>query len=108
MSFRDDVAADVMDTFLASDEFAEMHIVNGKEMLASIDKYSLDTEDKARIDSHKDGIHKKRMVLQVAADEFGALPAAGSLVSVDGRKYFVLSSDSVCGMYVITLEVSRG
>lgn len=108
MSFRDDVAADIIDVFLCPDEFAEMHVINGKEMPASIDKYSLDTEEKARVDSHKDGIHKKRMVLQVAADEFGALPAAGSLVSVDGRKYFVLSSDRVCGMYVITLGVSRG
>lgn len=108
MSFRDDMAADVMDTFLCPDEFADTHVINGKEMLASIDKYSLNTEEKARIESHKDGIHKKRIVLQVAENEFGALPAAGSLVSVDGRKYIVLSSNRDFGMYVITLEVSRG
>lgn len=108
MSFRDDVAADIIDVFLCPDEFAEMHVINGKEMPASIERYGMEKAEKREADSHKAGIHKKQIVLYAPADGFGPLPAAGNLVTVDGRKYIVLSSDSENGMYRIVLEVSRG
>jgi hypothetical protein len=106
MSFKDDVANDIHETFLNEQEFAEIHRVSGKELLASVDDMELVNRQK-KSGSLVDGIHRKRIMLYVAGSEFGPLPAAESLLALDGKRYRVVEAHDEDGMYSITLEVAR-
>lgn len=105
MSFKDDLAEDIRDTFLTEDEFAETHCIDGVEMTAAVVKKGYGRR-RHYVRSQEDGIYDKQVVVFVAESVFGDLPAVRRPVMLDGRHYLVKAAADECGMYRITLEVT--
>lgn len=106
MSFREDIEEDIKDTFLAEDEFADTHQINGEEMLAVVTEISEERRSRYK-DSYERGIHNRRKALQVAGSVFGRMPAVNSVLTLDGKAYLVKNASNEMGMYSIILEVTR-
>lgn len=106
MTFKDIIKHDVERTFLNEDEFAEKHIVDGKEMTIIIDNNELLEREKKekQIDN---GIFKKQVLFYVSACEFGRLPRIGRLLELDGKKYIVTDAIREGAMYSILLEMNK-
>lgn len=106
MSFKDDVKSDIDTVFENSEEFMELHRIDGREMLASIDEMELLFREKKK-NSNVDGVHRKKILLFVAGKTFGPLPAASRVMELDRKKYIVKEAHDEDGMYSIILEVAN-
>lgn len=107
MTFKDIVKRDVKSIFLNTDEFSEIHTVNGKPMAVQIDNNE-QIEREKRYNQHMDGIYVKQILMFVSAEEYGPLPKQGATVNLDKRMYRVEDAISEDGIYSITLEANRG
>lgn len=106
-SFKDCLAADVGKVFLAPTEFADLHIIDGREMPAMLDENELLERDKGKLGLAVDGTYISRRLLYVAAVDLGPRPACGSYLTVEGRRYKVANCLEECGIYSIELEALR-
>ncbi len=106
MDFKEMVGNDIADVFLVLEEFGEIHKVNGLEMTILMDGNEMIEREK-RMKNHYEGTYRKQILFYVSAKEFGALPAAGREISLDGKKYRVTDAVSEDGIYSISAEVLR-
>ena len=97
---------DVGEVFLNPLEFADTHTVDGAEMVAMVDDME-NIEREKKMKSNMDGIYARQTLLYVSAADFGALPAMGRLISLDGKRYIVVDATDEAGVYTITLEVNK-
>ena len=97
-TFKDHLQSDIS-VFQNADEFSGVKNVNGTDMLITIDSNIL----KKTNDNHN-GLIENNVMMFVAADVYGELPAAGMRVSVDGDGYRVISAENENGMYEIQLR----
>lgn len=107
MTFKDIVKKDVKSVFLNTEEFSEIHTVNGKQMAVQIDNNE-QIEREKRYNQHMDGIYVKQLLIYVAAEDYGPMPKQGASVSLDKKMYRVSDAISEDGIYSITLEANRG
>lgn len=107
MTFKDIIKRDVKQVFMNTEEFSEIHTVNGKPMAAQIDNNE-QIEREKRYNQHMDGIYVKQVLLYVSAEDYGPLPKQGTAVSLDKKLYKVADAISEDGVYSITLEANRG
>ena len=105
-AFKDIIADDVKGVFLNTEEFSDLHIVNGKEMPVQIDNNE-QIEREKRFAQNMDGIYLNQKLIYVSAEEYGPLPKQGSLLTLDGKKYRVADAIDEYGVYTITLEANR-
>lgn len=105
-SFKDVLKDDVNNTFMNLDEFADTHIVDGKEIPVIIDENEVIEREK-RMKSNMDGVYVKQKLIYVKADDFGALPAIGRAIMLDGKRYLVIDAVDEQGVYSITMEGNR-
>lgn len=108
MGFKDDVAADIQGTFLNDTELADLHTIDGVEMLASIDDYEAakrGTIYKKFQATHETGTHIKKCILYVSMKDLKRLPAINNIMTVDKKKYIVAGASNESGMAELTLEV---
>lgn len=105
-TFKEIMQRDVDEIFFNAAEFADIHIVDGKSMTAMIDDME-NIEREKKMKSHMDGIYARQVLLYVKASEFGAIPAYGRLLSLDGKKYTVIDAADEGGVYTITLEANK-
>ena len=106
MSFKDILASDVHEVFLNTEEFSDIHTVNGKPMAVQIDDNE-QIEREKRFNQNMDGIFVNQRLIYVAASDYGALPKQGTIVTLDKRTYIVADAISEDGIYSITLEANR-
>lgn len=106
MNFKDTIKADVKDVFLNTEEFSDMHIVNGVPMAVQIDDIEQIEREKRR-NQNMDGIFVSQKLIYVSAEEFGPLPKQGTVLTLDKRTYRVADAISEDGVYSITLEANR-
>lgn len=107
MTFKDIVKKDVKSVFLNTEEFSEIHTVNGKPMTVQIDNNE-QIEREKRYNQHMDGIYVKQILIYVDAEKYGPLPKQGTSVSLDKKMYRVSDAISEDGIHSITLEANRG
>lgn len=106
MGFKDVIRADVHKAFLNTEEFSDMHMINGTEMAVQIDSNE-QIEREKRYNQNMDGIYKNQKLIFVAASDFGPLPKQGSLLIMDKRTYRVADAIDEDGIYSIILEANR-
>lgn len=115
-SFKEAVKADIFSTFLNPDEFAEdrgIWQVNDKSMDIIIDALELIERDKGDITmDSSERIYIKKMLLYVAASEYGDEPKIGSLLKLQKtgklpKEYVVTNCINEDGIYSISLEAYR-
>lgn len=106
-TFKELVAADISDVFLNRLEFADAHRINGKEMTVLVDENELLERDKAKMNTHTDGIYKSRRLIYVAKQEFGPRPAIGALLALDAKQFRVADCTEEAGVLAIELEAAK-
>ncbi len=106
MTFKEMVLQDIKEVFLNFDEMGTMHEVAGREMLIIIDELELTNREK-RIRETERGLHKKQLLIYVAGEDFGPLPAPGFLMSLDGKQYLIRDAADEDGIYSIELEANK-
>ena len=74
MNFKDIIKADVKDVFLNTEEFSDMHIVNGVPMAVQIDDIE-QIEREKRYNQNMDGIFVSQKLIYVSAEEWGNSPS---------------------------------
>lgn len=105
-AFKDIIAADVHTTFLNTEEFSDIHVVNGVEMPVQIDSNE-QIEREKRFNQNMDGVYLNQKLIYVAASDYGPLPKQGSLMTLDGKRYKVADAIDEYGVYSITIEANR-
>lgn len=106
MTFKEILRKDVHDIFMNTDEFSEIHIVNGVKMPVQIDSNE-QIEREKRVQSHMDGMYKKQLLIYVSALDYGPLPGIGKPVTIDGAKFIVTDSINEGGIYSLHLEANK-
>ena len=107
MTVKEHWKEDINSVFFDTDEFAEMHRVNGKEMPCVIDGYEMIERAAKYKSEYDDGLYAKRILMYVRAVDFGALPAIGRRVMVDAKAYTVADAVDEGGAYSLTLELIK-
>ena len=105
-TFKSIIANDIHNTFLNTEEFSDLHVVNGVEMPLQMDDIEQINREK-RYKDNMDGIFVQQRLIYVAASDYGPLPKKDSLITLDGRKYRVADAIDEYGVYSITLEANR-
>ena len=110
MTFKDQVQLDIGDVFFNFDEFATLHKINGKQMLAIVDDNEIIDREKRYNHvkgAHGDGVYLREKLVYVKAEDFGGMPAALRVLDLDGKTYRVVDTTDEVGVYTITLEANR-
>lgn len=105
-AFKDILKNDINAVFLNTEEFADIHMVDGKPMKALIDNME-HIEREKRMKNHVDGVYVNELLIFVSAEEFGKLPRFGRLLNFDGKDYRVTDAIDEDGMYSITMEANK-
>ncbi len=92
--------------FFDLEEFAEIHLINKKQVRVIIDNNEQLKREKTDMKS-KEGLSKKKISFYVIAKEFGELPYARSLLEFDNNLYNVVDAINEKGIYFIALELYR-
>lgn len=102
-AFKDMVARDLDAVFLNVDEFAELHMVEGKEIPVVMDDDRLTTLKKGQIL----GLVEADMLLMGKVSDFPADMEPGRLLNVDGRELIVSKSIRDMGLIEAALRQNR-
>ncbi len=106
MTFKEVVRMDIAETFLNMEEFAEKHLIDGRELTVIVDNNEqLEREKRYRM--LDDGLYRKQILFYVSAEEFGRLPKIGRLMEFDSMSYQVTDAIREGGMYSISLEANK-
>lgn len=104
MSFKNILMGDITDVFLNGDEFAEKHIIDGKEMTVSVDGNEVVERSKKQVENGRtDGLYERQIIIYVSKREFGKVPAIGRQLTMDKGFYIIQDCVDEGGMYSITL-----
>lgn len=104
MTLKEQLEADVGAVFLNPLEFGEVHTVDDKETVITIDDYELSGHQR-QAGQCLDGIYVKRRLIYVAAD-FGPLPVHGAYLTIDNEGYTVIDAVAEGGVYKIAVEAN--
>lgn len=108
MSFKSILMGDIADVFLNGDEFAEKHVIDGKEMTVSVDGNEVVERSKKQVeDGRTDGLYERQTIIYVAKKEFGKVPAIGRQLTMDKGLYIIQDCVDEGGMYSIILGAIR-
>lgn len=102
-AFKEMVARDLDAVFLNVDEFAELHMVEGKEIPVVMDDDRLTTLKKGQIL----GLVEADMLLMGKVSDFPADMEPGRLLNVDGRELIVSKSSRDMGLIEAALRQNR-
>ena len=92
------------------DEFPDEHTVNGKKMTVMFDNNEMIDREKRyqyKRSLYADGVYLKELLIYVLADEFGALPAVGRTLILDGKTYIISDAINEDGIYSLSLEANK-
>ena len=110
MSFKELVDQDNRTVFMNLDEFADTHVINGKEIPCIIDNNEMIDREKRyqyKRSLYADGVYLKEVLLYVKAEDFGPLPAVGRALTLDKKSYIISDSIDEGGIYSISLEANK-
>lgn len=113
-AFKDQVASDIDNIFINTDEFSDMHvIVTGNRTLnipCQIDSNEMIDREKRyqyKRSLYADGVYLKELLIYVKAKDFGPLPAVGRILHLDGKQYIISDAVDEVGIYTISLEANK-
>ena len=100
MSLKDEIAKDINDVFLDLGDFAEMHLVEGRDILCVLDDETL----KTRQGSAEIGVDESTLLLFAKASD---LPERCKILNIDHKPYIVDDWKINAGMAEIALHQNR-
>ena len=106
-TFKELVQADIFGTFLNADEFADEHSIDGRPMKVVLDGNELIERTVASGVQHADGVYKRRLLLYVAAEDYGPRRKLGKLLLLDVKKRYIITDvTDEDGIYSFELEAA--
>ena len=105
MTLKSQVAAD-MALFLNTDEFADMHDIDGNQVAAIVDE-DIIKQRSNRQGGNFDGVYRGEVVLYVKAADLSRRPVRGQAIRLDGRLMLVDDCAESDGMLEISLEANE-
>lgn len=115
-TFKDCAAADIDLTFFEESEHADLHNVDGKDVLVILDTHDLrehsahwEAGAKKNFDT---GLYTAHTILFIRVDDYGPKPKVGKQLVMDAgtkqkRTYSIVSCEDEGGVYRMTLERTR-
>lgn len=103
-AFKDLLQDDINNVFLNQNEFAEMHTVDGRQLLVVVDNDRLMQRSKKEFD----GVSVGEILYYVQIKDLLERPEQGSLQVFDGRPMYVFDCREDGGIYEIILQQNRG
>ena len=110
MTFKEQIALDNKQTFMNEDEFSEKHLINGVEMPCLVDNNEMIDREKRyqyKRSLYADGVYIKELLIYVRAEDFGALPAVGRVLTLDKKSYLISDAINEDGIYSLCLEANK-
>jgi hypothetical protein len=105
-TFKDILINDISSAFINTDEFSDIHSVDGKNIPVLVDENEIIEREK-KMKSNMDGVYVRQKLIYVKAADFGAAPAVGRALMFDGKRYQVLDVTDEEGVYSILMEINR-
>ena len=103
MSFKDQIQQDLDAVLLDTDEFAELHRIEGKEIPVVVDNDQLVKLKQGQIL----GLVEADLLLMGKESDFPADMEPGRLLNVDGRELIVATSGTDMGLIEVALRQNR-
>lgn len=103
MNFKEQIQQDLDSVFLNFDEFAELHKIEGAQVLAVIDNDALEELKKGQ---NLDMVEADMLIFAKSSD----LPQdlnSGRLINIDGREMLVVKSSNDMGLVKLALRQNR-
>ncbi len=103
MSLAEQIARDVSEIFLNTNDFARPRLWNGQSITVIEDRDKLDD-----IKAKRDDLRQASKLLYIRESDLSGMPVVGAGVTYEERRYRVMEASLEEGMYVILLgEVRR-
>ena len=106
MSFKDQIKQDLSDVFLNLDEFADLHLIEGKEVPVVIDSDIMAKLSKIG-DNRIHGMDEADIVIMGKASDLPENLDPGRLLNLDGREVIVVTTTSEMGLVQIAVRQNR-
>ena len=106
-SFKEQMERDLDSTFFNTDEFAELHTVDGKEIPVVVDNETLLQLNMGKT-VNSDGIFTDSIIIFVQKKYLDYEPVIGQVIDFDGVTYPVDNVLSDTGGYTIILRGNEG
>jgi len=100
MTFKEQLKADLQQTFFNTEEFGEEHIWDGQEIKAIVDSDDL-------IAKYSSEFEKGSSLVMAPAYEFRKKPQTNAAIIFDGNYYVIDEIKEEAGMYAIFLNAAR-
>lgn len=105
--FMDGVTEDLDTVFLDLDVFGERHVVQGEEITILYDNEELERikekKEKKKENRFEDDVHKADVLFYARESDLGSELSVNSLLSIDGKRYFIYQTRLVAGLWKIIL-----
>lgn len=111
-TFKDFASADISAVFFNGDEHADLHNVDGKDVLVILEKdgvrdHSAHWEAGAK-QNFDTGLYNRHVILYVRVEDYGPKPKQGKLLMLDKKlMYLIQKCDEESGVYRMTMERTR-
>jgi len=105
MKLRDYIYHDV-NVFLNTDEFADLHDIDGQMIKALIDSDILNEYSNDKTEMY-DGVYRGEIALYVKESDLNYRPVRGQIMRLDGNIYTVKECADDMGVFCITLEAAE-
>lgn len=103
MTFKEQLQADLQQTFFNEEEFGEAHTWNGKKIIAIVDSDDLI----AKYASEFEMLEKGSSLVMAPFSEFDKKPQTNAAIIFDGNYYVIDEVKEEAGMYAIFLNATR-
>lgn len=112
LTFKDYAAKDIPDVFFCEDEHAEIHNIDGKDVLvvlreATLKEHNSHWEAGAK-QNFDTGLYTAFSVLYIQVKDYGPKPKVGKQLVIDKKRaYSIKACEEESGIYRMTLERTR-
>ncbi|MGG1442097.1 hypothetical protein ABE354_08560 [Brevibacillus laterosporus] len=104
--FKEHLVSDAQSVFFNTEEFAELHNVDGNDIPIVIDSEELQHR-KANSVNPEDGIHDAELLFYAEKVYFTSRPVVDKMLTLDGKKYRTVSVSEDISTYTIALHRAR-
>lgn len=111
-TFKDFASEDISAVFFNGDEHADLHNVDGKDVLVILEKsdvrdHSAHWEAGAK-QNFGTGLYNRHIILYIRVEDYGPKPKQGKLLMLDKKiAYSIQKCDDEGGIYRMTMERVR-
>ena len=111
-TFKDFASEDISAVFFNGDEHADLHNVDGKDVLVILEKsdvrdHSAHWEAGAK-KNFETGLYNRHIILYIRVEDYGPKPKQGKLLMLDKKiAYSIQKCDDEGGIYRMTMERVR-